>query len=372
MNIMNINKFIEYLKSKGFPEKKYDITKLYPRKYKKFILYDSSVNNIKNSESNTIFKSSIPYISTFQKKLMMNNIENCIGGGFSTRLYIEDSVNNSNKNILITKDVDMILFYKNVYTLYLIERLIRIINSAYESIKSDKLNKLQKGNTHILKLFSIINYENKEQFTEILNIFFKNGFDLSLYKPDLNNNVYILWFIKKINNNLYIKINVKIGNIQQFIKNNIYNFSVLTYVSLLNNREKNIYLPTELFVLNKNNLNIKLSDIKNTFIKDNIEVTIYNERFLIYNLLHICHNYIYNIDNNRIKNKISKGKNKRDRERLFYLIKVYLNKYYLITDKKRVKMIYDYFMENLKKCGIYMFKVDTLDIIDNSIKKLID
>ena len=167
-------------------------------KYSKNIIKNKLLNNfiIKN---NKLFNNSIEYISILQKNLLKYNIENYISGGFAFNLYIDTKKLNKNVNnkILQTGDCDLILLYDNELKLnnsIIINNIKYIIYSALDYFKNIK--------NGILKLFIIINYENKEEFLVLLNTMLKDGFTLVLYNPNFNQNKYIFNFIKIINKNL--------------------------------------------------------------------------------------------------------------------------------------------------------------------------
>ena len=84
-------------------------------------------------------------------------------------------------------------------------------------------------------------------------------------------------------------------------------------------------------------------------------IKLYNLKYIIYNLMHLYHNY--KILNNSTQIKIQEGKNIRDELRIKYILKQYLKEKYNDT-------ILDKFKNSYKKFKKYMFKIKDLNIID--------
>jgi len=342
-------------------------------KYSKNIIKNKLLNNfiIKN---NKLFNNSIEYISILQKNLLKYNIENYISGGFAFNLYIDTKKLNKNVNnkILQTGDCDLILLYDNELKLnnsIIINNIKYIIYSALDYFKNIK--------NGILKLFIIINYENKEEFLVLLNTMLKDGFTLVLYNPNFNQNKYIFNFIKIINKNLYIKIEVKFLKMDSFLKNiygyitkSIYSYCTLNYYSYkyINNNLKiyEKYIPIELLILNKNEINVNI--IKDSLIKNNYTLYVYNLKFLIYNLMNLYYNYKYDMLNKGILKKKDKGYFMRDERRLFYILRLYCRINYNITDNNIIERVLINFKLKDYKFKKYMFKIKNTDIIDKIIE----
>jgi len=340
--MIDIKNYLKELKLEGYPNKKY--LKFY--KFNKKILLDDYFKEDDNI-NNKLYNKSINYISNLQKNLNDKKIENYIAGGFAFSLYL-NNFKNIPKNIIKTSDIDLILFFKK-------KELdnCSIINTCIKIIDSCIINNQYKK---IIKLYNVINYKSKREFDKIIEILLTNGYILYLYKPNLETNIYRLYFVKVIDK-LYIKIIIKFINIDFLIKKNSYCYSKLSYYHINNNIIVNEFLNTEIIYV-KSDIKTKL--ICNTIKKYNNLFYIYNEKFIIYNLMYIYYNYT--IKNDSTLEKIKEGKDKRDELRLYYILEYYCNKY---NCKDNINIIFNRFKENVMLFNIPMFNIKNLNIIDN-------
>lgn len=344
--------------------KRFEINKdLLYKKYDKNIIYKKIHNNItKVIDYNELFYKSLPYISDFQKQLSKRNIENYISGGFALKLYLNDYVTN-NKNILLTKDCDIILLYEedNFYSNKIISNINYILNSVLYFSKDE--------NHGMIKLYTIIDYCSKPELNYIIKYIINEGYDLILYNSNFKKKRYNINFIRKINNEFYIKIEIKVQNIPELKKKNIYSYNILNYFSFIKKEDKYIiydkYIPMELLVINKKYVNTDI--FKNVIKVNNYVFNVYNIKFLIYNLMLIYYNYKYNKENKGLLIKKEQNYNIRDEKRLYYLLKLYCNKKFNITNENNIKIIFNDFKLNENKFKIYMFKIKNLEMIDDII-----
>ena len=315
--------------SKGFPYKKY-INYSY---YKKNILLN---NYLKDENRNSkIFDETRNYISKFQETLKNKNIENYITSGYAIQLYLEDN-KNIDKKIVNTYDIDLVLFYKDkeLNNNGIIFNLLKIIDSCILNISNEK----------VIYLNTIINFEDINNISNVLNI---------------KTNKYKLYFVKIINK-VYVKIKITITNINKMIINNIYSYNLLKIYSIKDKKKINNYLPIELIIAKKI---IKSELITTTINKNNKIYYVYNEKFIIYNLMNLYHNYI--TLNVRSLGKIKVGKDKRDHERLYYILELYLKKFNLNND---LNNIFSKLKSNYIKFKTPTFKIKEIDFIDKIIK----
>jgi hypothetical protein len=286
---------------------------------------------------------SFDYISHFQKKLLKYNIENYISGGFAQKLYLKD--------LIKTEDVDIVLLYdeKVITNKILIENTKYILKSALSYI-------LKKSTFGILELFSILKYNSKKDLTFLTEFAAKNKFTLVSFHPIYKKNIYFYNFERKIGD-IIIHFNVKFTN---DVKSNIEN-----YISLKFNNEKEKYLPMDILILNKRKIDTSI--IKNSIKVDKNIFYIYSVKALLYNSMNIYHNYKYNVENKKLICKIKECKNKRDENRLYYILRLYCNTFYKILTETDIKKIFQLFKINNKKFKLDLFKVKNLNVIDKII-----
>ena len=286
---------------------------------------------------------SFDYISHFQKKLLKYNIENYISGGFAQKLYLKD--------LIKTEDVDIVLLYdeKVITNKILIENTKYILKSALSYL-------LKKSTSGILELFSIVKYNNKKDLAFLTEFMAKNKFILVSFHPIYKKNTYFYNFKRKIGD-IIIHFNVKFTN---DVKSNIEN-----YISLKFHNEKEKYLPMDILILNKHKINTNI--IKNSIKIDKNIFYIYSLKALLYNSMNIYHNYKYNIGNKKLICKIKECKNKRDEQRLYYILCLYCNTFYKKLTEPDIKKIFQLFKINEKKFKLDLFKVKNLDVIDKII-----
>ena len=344
MNI-TIDNFLKELKLKGYPNKKY--SEYY--NFNKKILLDDYLKE-SNIINNKLYNKSLYYVSNLQKNLNDIQIENYIGGGCAISLYL-NNLNNIPKNVIKTDDIDIILFFKKkeLDNISIINNFIKIINLCI----------IKNSYKRILKLYNVIMYKNKREFDKIIKILLNNQYILYLYKPNLETNIYKLYFVKVIKN-LYIKIIIKIIDNDLLINNNTYCYSKLSYYFINNNKIKDLLDIDFIFVKSK----IKTKLICNTIKQYNNLFYVYNEKFIIYNLMHIYYNYT--IKNKSTLIKIEEGKNKRDELRLYYMLYYMLNYYCSkYTCKDNIDIIFNRFKENVMLFNMSMFSIKNLDIIND-------
>lgn len=381
MNFININlsnKKYNYFNNSSNNSKK-DKKDKFNNNINKIVIQNKLLYNDIIKSKNDLFNKSIKYISILQKNLMKYNIENYISGGYAFNLYMDKSIiNNTNNNILLTNDCDLILLFdlkKKSFNQTIINNIKYIIKSALIYFKNKKQG--------ILKLFLLMNYNNKEEFKNLLKKMYVLGYQLILYKPNLNNNIYLFNFIKIVDKNFFIKIEIKFLNIDFFINRSIYSYGVLNFYNykIVNNKLEiyENYIPIELLILNKNEVNIEI--MQGSIIKNGYKLYVYNLKFMIYNYMNLYYDYNYKKLNKKIINKTERGYMERDLKRLYYLIKIYYyNKYkntdknkHTKTDKKtnkeKLESILQNFKLNIYKFKKYMFNVDVnnIDFIDNLI-----
>ena len=286
---------------------------------------------------------SFDYISHFQKKLLKYNIENYISGGFAQKLYLQD--------LIKTEDVDIVLLYdeKVLTNKILIENIKYILKSALSYI-------LKKSTSGILELFSILKYNNKKDLTFLTEFAAKNKFTLVSFHPIYKKNTYFYNFERKIGG-IIIHFNVKFTN---DVKSNIEN-----YVSLKFHNEKEEYLPMDILILNKRKINTDV--IKNSIKIDKNIFYVYSIKALLYNLMNIYFDYQQNIKRTKLISKIEARKNKRDEQRLYYILRLYCNTFYKTLTETDIKKIFQLFKINNKKFKLDLFKVKNLNVIDKII-----
>jgi hypothetical protein len=324
--------------------------------YKKHILLNNYLKN--ENRDSEIFNRTRNYIPEFQKSLKDFNIENYITSGYAIQLYLEDN-KNINKKIINTYDIDLVLFYKNkeLNNNGIIINLLKIVDSAIKNITNEK----------VINLYTVIKFEDINNNNEISNIIKNAGYHLYKYEPDKNNNMYKLYFVKIINK-VYIKIRLKISNIDNLLIHNFYSYNLLKIYTIENNKKKNNYLPIDILIAKKN---IKTESITTTINKFNKTYYIYNLKFIIYNLMNLYHNYV--TLNERTLGKIKEGKNKRDYERLYYVLELYLKEHFKKNNSDLLKNIFSELKLNYKKYKTPTFKVNNkkINLIDEIINKFI-
>jgi hypothetical protein len=286
---------------------------------------------------------SFDYISHFQKKLLKYNIENYISGGFAQKLYLQD--------LIKTEDVDIVLLYdeKTITNKILIENTKYILKSALSYL-------LKKSTSGILELFSILKYNSKKDLAFLTEFAAKNKFTLVSFHPIYKKNTYFYNFERKIGD-ITTHFNVKFTN---DVKSNIEN-----YISLKFHNEKEKYLPMDILILNKRKIDTSI--IKNSIKVNKNIFYIYSVKALLYNSMNIYHNYKYNVENKKLICKIKECKNKRDEDRLYYILRLYCNTFYKILTETDIKKIFQLFKINNKKFKLDLFKVKNLNVIDKII-----
>ena len=83
--------------------------------------------------------------------------------------------------------------------------------------------------------------------------------------------------------------------------------------------------------------------------------------------MNIYHNYKYNVENKKLISKIEARKNKRDEQRLYYILRLYCNTFYKTLTETDIKKIFQLFKINNKKFKLDLFKVKNINVIDKII-----
>ena len=244
----------------------------------------------------------------------------------------------------------------------ILNNIENIINSVVE------VNKNQ--NYAFIELYTLMNYKNKNDFYEVLEIFLNNGYDLNSYliKSSNEKEMYEFKFLKVINTEFCLRIKIKFLNIENMINEYIYSYTKLTYYyikKLPNNIYKviNKYIPVEILIKNKykSNLEMMKSSIKfynNTFY-------IYNLNTLLYNLMHLYYKYNFNKTNITINKKKIEGKNSRDKKRLDLFFKIYCNVLYPKLNNNQINLLLIKLKSNEKKFKKNIEKIKDFNMIDN-------
>jgi hypothetical protein len=380
-SILSTEKFIKYLKSIDFPEKKYDAVKLYPGTYilngkfinifnekykKKKFLYDHMEKNIvSNNHFNQLFIQSFNYISNLQKNLLENNIENYIAGGAAIKLYGEFARERTSENFLKTSDFDIYLYYKNKTVSNKI--ILSNIKNKIESV----VKLLNNPNYLFIELYILIHYEDKKKFIDALKIFLNDGYDLHTYSPYNDNETYIFKFLKVINNELCIRLKIKFIKIDLLIKENIYSYSKLTVYYIKKTNKKNgftfdvinKFIPVEFLIKNKTKSNLEIMKSMITLRGRNFYV--FNENTILYNLMHLFYKYHFNKVNQTIVKKKSEGKDIRDELRLEYFFKVYYKLKFGQFDKKKFDILFNKLKKSEKKFEVNIETIKDFKMIDD-------
>jgi len=333
--ITKIKNFVEYLKKNNFPKEKYNALnnnlKLneFKKIYKKKFLNDYNLQEILKTYNklNILFKKSISYISEFQSLLLeKGNLESYITGGSALKLYsmLDNKINNNNK-ILETPDFDMYLIIDNnrISNNLIIKNTLEIIDILISIIKNINYNRLE--------LYLSLNYQNTNDFLDIIIFLLNNDFDLLKYNPYSNSDCYCYYFkfIKIISKECCIKLTIKFITFSKDLSKSM--LGILLINNYYFNKNKNYklsynFLPIEIVIIKKNKENLKL--ISNNIKINNKILYIFNEKAILYNLLNLVYKYKYLINSKSIKDKLNYGKNKRDNERLNYFFNYYCNIYY--------------------------------------------
>jgi hypothetical protein len=340
---MDSKKFLKYLKSIDFPNKNYNAIKSYPdtklingiyindfnKRYKKKFLYNHNEENISDNKIiNNLFNNSLSFISKVQNNLYNYNINNYISGGAALKLYTlynKKLIYNYDPNILTTKDIDIYLYLneKKITNIIIINNLFKLLDSVIISLNNTDYS--------FLELYVLINFENTKEFNEIIKILMDNSFELYLYSVNKEENIYILKFIKVIDNEFCIRIKLKFRKIEKLLDEEIYSYIKLTNYFYKKINYKNFKyicknLIVEFLVKNKNKSNIEL--MKNTLKYNNNLFYIYNEKTILYNLMHLFYKYKFDTNDNTIQLKKNSFKDIRDEKRLNLFFKIFCNTFY--------------------------------------------
>ena len=386
--MLNPTDFIKYMKEFGFPNKEYNAIKNYPdtilinskkflnefgKKYnKKFILVhkDTDILLFDNNNKNTLFHKSLNYINNIQKDLYNKNIESYMSGGSAIKLYsLINNYNIENKSIFNTSDFDIQLYHNNktkITNISILNNLETIINSISINIEN------QYKNRSVLKIFSIMNLNNKKELLNILEYFLNLNYDLYKYRIDKrkienNNDKYYLDFVKKISNTSYIILNLKFKkNILNILKKcNGNGFIKINTCIHDKNKLYYIYNKIEFIIRNNNHLNMNL--IKGDIKYNNNIFYILNEKSILYNLLNLYYDYKNLL--NKMEKKIKNGKDIRDEKRLDYFFKLYCKLFYKNMNNEDINKTLDLIKSKNKKFKKCIFVLKDLSVLDNFFKK---
>ena len=83
--------------------------------------------------------------------------------------------------------------------------------------------------------------------------------------------------------------------------------------------------------------------------------------------MNIYFDYQQNIKRTKLISKIEARKNKRDEQRLYYILRLYCNTFYKTLTETDIKKIFQLFKINNKKFKLDLFKVKNLNVIDKII-----
>ena len=379
---IRVKNFIKYLNSINFPQEKYYAVYDYPntiienknkknpineftKKYKRKFLNDVNLKDAikKDNKINNLFEDSIDYVIEFQKNILKNkNMETYITGGSAIKLYsMLDNNKSKNNNILTTTDFDMYLCIETsrMTNNLIIKELINIINSVYLIIKNP--------NYMTLDLHLLLNFENTNNFINIVQFFMNNDYDLFKFNPFNEGDCFCYYFkfIKLINKEFCIKITIKFilfsDNLKKADKNAILLINNYYFDHLQNFKLCYNFLPIELVIIKKNEENLKL--IGSTIKINNKILHIFNEKAILYNLLNLAYKYQYLLDDKSIKNKLNSQKNKRDNLRLEYFFNYYCSIYYpklTLDEKNKILNVMKFEIKNFSKAVIQLKKFKSL------------
>jgi hypothetical protein len=206
----------------------------------------------------------------------------------------------------------------------IIKELLVIINSVISIIKNP--------NYSTLDLHLLLEFQNTNNFIDIVHYFMNNDYDLFKFNPynEGDSFCYYFKFIKVINKEFCIKITIKFilfsDNLKKSEKNGILLINNYYFDHLQNFKLSYNFLPIELVIIKKNEENLKL--IGSSIKINNKLLHIFNEKAILYNLLNLAYKYKYLMNNKSIKNKLEEKKNKRDNLRLEYFFNYYCNLYH--------------------------------------------
>ena len=376
-----VKEFIKYLNSINFPQEKYYAVYDYPntiienknkknpineftKKYKRKFLNDINLKDVlkKDNKVNNLFEDSINYVVEFQKNILKNkNMETYITGGSAIKLYSMLDNKSKNNSILTTTDFDMYLCIKTsrVTNNLIIKELHNIINSVYSIIKNP--------NYMTLDIHLLLNFENTNNFIDLVHFFMNNDYDLFKFNPFNEGDCFCYYFkfIKLINKEFCIKITIKFilfsDNLKKADKNAILLINNYYFDHLQNFKLCYNFLPIELVIIKKNEENLKL--IGSTIKINNKILHIFNEKAILYNLLNLAYKYQYLLDDKSIKNKLNSQKNKRDNQRLEYFFNYYCKIYYpqlTLDEKGKILNVMKFEIKNFSKAVIQLKKFKSL------------
>jgi hypothetical protein len=379
---IRVKEFMKYLNIINFPQEKYYAVYDYPntiienknkknpineftKKYKRKFLNDVDLRDTlkKYNKVNNLFEDSINYVVEFQKNILKNkNMETYITGGSAIKLYsMLDNNKNKNNSILTTTDFDMYLCIETsrVTNNLIIKELLNIINSVYLIIKNP--------NYMTLDLHLLLNFENTNNFIDLVNFFMNNDYDLFKFNPFNESECFCYYFkfIKLINKEFCIKITIKFilfsDNLKKADKTAILLINNYYFDHLQNFKLCYNFLPIELVIIKKNEENLKL--IGSTIKINNKILHIFNEKAILYNLLNLAYKYQYLLDDKSIKNKLDSQKNKRDNLRLEYFFNYYCKIYYpqlTLDEKDKILNVMKSEIKNFSKAVIQLKKFKSL------------
>jgi hypothetical protein len=385
--MLNPTDFIKYIKDFGFPNKEYNAIKDYPdtviinnkkflnefgKKYKmKFIFSfkDADISLYENNNNDNLFLKSLNYICNIQKTLYNKNIESYIAGGSAIKLYsLVNNCNIQNKSIFNTSDFDIQLYNKNeikITNITILNNLETIINSLSVNIEN------QYKNRSVLKIFTIMNLNKKNELLNILEYLLNLNYDLHKFRinkdEEDNNYRYNLDFIKKKSHTSYIILNIKLKkNALSIFKKYDSNGYIRINTYIINkNKLYNIYSVVDFILHNNNDLNMNL--IKGSIKYNNNIFYILNEKSILYNLINMYYDYRNLL--NKLKKKIKNGKDIRDEKRLDYIFRLYCKLFYKNMNNDSINKTLDLIKSKNEKFKKSIFVLKDLSVLDKFFKK---
>lgn len=329
---MEGKEYVEYIKSHGFPEKKYK----HKTSFDKKILYN---NTLEYEEEEDVKKNTKEFISKYQSELRDSGIGSYVGGGYAIKLQMEGVEE------VKTTDIDLITVYKDkiVNISVIIRNLTELIECYIRSIKED-------GGS-IIRVISVIEEQSNRGLDKIIEIMIDKGYKLTL--SNKKEGTHMLYFVRVLRE-IKIKIRIKLEDIKRIKDNNQICYNNISCYNIKGLYKRYKYAPIDMVVIKEGRINEK------EMIENKEGIKLYNKKYILYNLMHLYHNY--QIKNNSTQKKIKEGKEGRDEKRIEYILKEYLKGKYKEELLEKIKKSY-------KKFKKHMFKIKDLGIIDEIIGK---
>ena len=110
-----------------------------------------------------------------------------------------------------------------------------------------------------------------------------------MYNLNTEEGIYRFDFVK-ILKGIYIKIKIKIlKNIHLLFDENIYSYNLLKSYYIKDGKKYNNNIPIDMLVMKKSDINQEI--LKNTIKKDDKLYHVFSDKYMLYNLMHLYHNY---------------------------------------------------------------------------------